>query len=90
MGLVATIDSNAKKTIATLERRLGVLRDRIENLQNYLCKPSREDANLTLEVVYATATLEIANEFCHEFDSHASGSHLNEVHFAPATNCKPV
>lgn len=68
-GLIATSDPQACKVIATLKRRLLVLHERIEFLQGFLANHSdHKHADLSYEVTYATATLEIADEFCAELD----------------------
>ena len=73
MGMLESRDPAAQKTIATLQRRLLVLRDRLENLHDYLVNHSdHRHADLSYEVTYATACLDIANEFCADFDSTAS------------------
>lgn len=65
-GIIAS-DRQAEKTIATLTRRLHLLRDRIDRLHNYLVNHSdHKHADLTYEVTYATATADIADEFCAE------------------------
>ena len=67
-GLVETSDPQALRTIATLTRRLLVLRDRIDHLGDYLTHQSdHTHANLDYELAYITATADIANEFCTEF-----------------------
>lgn len=69
MGLTETSDPQAAKTIATLQRRMILLRDRIDHLGDYLTNYSdREHANLEYELTYITATSDIAQEFCLEFD----------------------
>jgi hypothetical protein len=70
-GLVVA-DKDAEKQIATLERRLLVLRDRMARLQDYLANHSdRKHADLSFELTYATATMDIADEFCHGLDTPA-------------------
>ncbi len=65
-GIIAS-DPQAAKTIATLTRRLLVLRDRIDRLNDYLLNHSdHKHADLTYELTYSTATAEIAAEFCAE------------------------
>jgi hypothetical protein len=67
-GVVAA-DIEAAKTIATLERRLLVLRDRIDHLHEYLVNHSdHKHADLSYEVTYATATANIAEEFCYDLE----------------------
>jgi hypothetical protein len=69
LGLVETCEPQAGKTIAMLKRLLLVLHKRIEFLQEYLANHSdHKHADLSYEVTYATATLEIADEFCAEFE----------------------
>jgi hypothetical protein len=68
-GLIAS-DPAAQKSIATLTRRLQVLRDRIDHLGDYLTNYSdREHANLEYELTYITATADIAQEFCADLDT---------------------
>ena len=65
MGLVESSDPQAQKTIATLQRRLLLLRDRIDHLGEYLALHSdSRHADLSYEQTYATATADIAEEFC--------------------------
>ena len=67
-GLVAP-DHQAAKTIAMLTRRLLVLRDRIDELADYLCNHSdHKHADLSYEMTYANATADIAAEFVAELD----------------------
>lgn len=70
MGLVESSDPLAQKTIATLTRRLLVLRDRVDHLAYRLCNNSdTAHADLDYEQTYATATTDIADiadEFCAE------------------------
>lgn len=78
-GLVETSDPLANKTIATLKRRMKVLHERIEFLQGYLANHSdHKHADLSYEVTYATATLDIANEFCAEFEDFHGDCDRNE------------
>ena len=73
MGMLESRDPAAQKTIGALQRRLLVLRDRLENLHDYLVNHSdHRHADLSYEVTYATASLDIADEFCADFDSTAS------------------
>jgi hypothetical protein len=64
-GLIDTSDPQAVKTIATLKRRLIVLRDRINHLADLLTIQSDQaHANLDYEMTYANAMADIASEFC--------------------------
>lgn len=68
-GLVATSDPTAQRTIATLARRLVLLRDRIDHLGGYLANHSdHKHADLSYECTYANATADIAEEFCTDLD----------------------
>lgn len=65
-GIIAS-DPQAAKTIATLTRRLVVLRDRIDHLSDWLVNQSdSRHADLSYEQTYASATADIAYEFCAE------------------------
>jgi hypothetical protein len=67
-GIIAS-DPQAAKTIATLTRRLHLLRDRIARLHDYLLNHSdHKHADLSYELTYATATAELADEFCCELE----------------------
>lgn len=66
-GLIESSDPLAHKTIATLTRRLHLLRDRVDFLADYLATNSdSEHADLSYEQTYARATADIASEFCAE------------------------
>lgn len=68
-GLIATSDPQAQRTIAMLTRRLVLLRDRIDHLGEWLSKHSDHlHADLSYECTYATATADIADEFCADLD----------------------
>jgi hypothetical protein len=67
-GIIAS-DPQAAKTITTLTRRLNLLRDRIDFLADYLANHSdSKHADLSYEQTYATATADIAAEYCAELD----------------------
>lgn len=58
-----------------MQRRLLVLRDRIDELAGYLCKHSdHKHADLSYEMTYANATADIAAEFVAEFDDVQVGT----------------
>lgn len=67
-GIIAS-DPQAARTIATLTRRLHLLRDRIDRLHDYLLNHSdHKHADLSYELTYATACIDLANEFCAELE----------------------
>jgi hypothetical protein len=67
MGLIEANDPTARKTIATLTRRLLALNDRIIHLDYWLTNHSdSKHADLSYEQTYAMATADIAAEFCAE------------------------
>ena len=73
MGLLQTSNPLAAKTIATLQRRLVALRDRISHLGEYLALHSdSQHADLSYEQTYATASADIADEFCADFENPQS------------------
>ena len=62
-------DPQVEKTIATLKRRMEMLRDCIAHLHDYLANHSdHRHADLSYEVAYATACIDLADEFCADFD----------------------
>src|ERR1035437_5352626 len=66
-GLIETSDPLAQKTIATLTRRLHLLRDRVDFLADYLANNSDSDhADLSYAQTYVRATADIADEYCAE------------------------
>jgi hypothetical protein len=68
-GLITTSDPQAQRTIAMLTHRLHLLRDRIDHLGEWLSKHSDHlHADLSYECTYATATADIAAEFCADLD----------------------
>jgi hypothetical protein len=68
-GIFETSDPQAQKTIAALTRRLLVLRERIDHMACWLANHSdSKHADLSYEQTYATATADIAGEFCTELE----------------------
>lgn len=66
-GLVSTADPQATKTVATLTRRIHLLRVRAEFLASHLATDSEsKQAAPSFAQNYARATADIANEFCAE------------------------
>lgn len=85
MGLIETSDPTAHKTIATLTRRMNLLRDRIDHLADWLANHSdSKHADLTYEQTYARATADIADEFCVELVDVATPCAVNPT--APAAS----
>ena len=69
MGLVESSDPQAQKSIATLTRRLLVLRERVDHMAYWLANHSdTKNVDLSYEQTYATATADIAQEFCAELE----------------------
>jgi len=89
-GLIATSDPLAAKTIATLTRRLLVLRERIDEMADCLCNHSdSKHADLSYEMTFANATADIAAEFCAELmDTPANAAPLQPLQAVPA-NAQP-
>ena len=72
LGLIETSDATAQKTIATLQRRMLALRDRIDNLADWMEKFSdHKHADLTYEMTQLHALQDLACEWCHDLDDHA-------------------
>ena len=69
MGLMESSAPQTQKTIATLTRRLLVLRERTDHMAYWLANHSdSKHADLLYEQTYATATADIADEFCAELE----------------------
>lgn len=76
MGIVkAPADGESQKIITTLTRRLRLLRNRIEHLDDLLTAepcdlpgPKKDSA----EKLYSGVLLDLANEFCAELDSDST------------------
>lgn len=78
-GIIAS-DQQAAKTIATLQRRMVGLRDRIDALADWMAKHSdHRHADLTYEVTQLQAMQDLAGEWCTEFE--------DLDHPAPAAEC---
>lgn len=87
LGLLKA-DRGPAQYIATLERRLQALRDRVEYLDNWLRNHSdHKHADLSYECAYSGATLDLADEFCFDIDvaELRAGSRV-----APAGETAPV
>lgn len=69
MGLMESSAPQTQKTIATLTRRLLVLRERIDSLADYMRNHSdHKHADLSFETMHINATADIAAEFVAELD----------------------
>ena len=78
LGLTAS-DPKATQDIATLQRRILALRDRIDHLAEYLALHSdSQHADLSYEQTYATATADIAEAFCADLNDRM-GSAVSAV-----------
>ena len=65
-GLISKTNVNAKATIATLSRRLLLLKERIDFLEDFLTNYSdHAHADLSYEVVLIAVLSDLAEEFCH-------------------------
>ena len=83
MGLIATSDTQALKTIATLQRRMQALRDRIESLADWMAQHSDyKHADLSHETTQLNAMADLAREWCHDFDEPEQGAYIA----TPTTN----
>ena len=62
-------DTQAAKTIATLQRRMVGLRERIDDLAHWMAQHSdHRHADLTYETTQLRALQDLAGEWCHDFD----------------------
>ncbi len=86
-GLTETSDPQAARTIARLKRQLLALNERIQHLDDWLsnCSDTRH-TDLDYEQGYATATADIALEFCVDLlDTPANSAPLKPLHQSPGT-----
>ena len=97
MGLIETSDPTAQKTIATLQRRMLALRDRIEGLADWMAKYSdHKHADLSHETTRLYAMADLAREWCHDFDGatcersqdNPASLHGEEIKPAPAAQAE--
>ncbi len=66
---ILTSDRQAAKTIATLQRRMEGLRERIDDLTCWMAKHSdHEHADLTYEMTQLRALRDLADEWCADFE----------------------
>jgi hypothetical protein len=93
LGLTAS-DPKAAQDIATLQRRMLALRDRIDNLTEWMEKFSdHKHADLTYEMTQLHALQDLACEWCHELDDNATAapaSSLSTVDSENKTECRPA
>lgn len=69
-GLIEAGDSKAAVTIATLQRRMTGLRERIDDLAEWIAKFSdHEHADLSHEMTLVAALADLAGEWCAEFEA---------------------
>jgi hypothetical protein len=67
--LVVSSDPQAQRAITTLTRRVNLLRDRIDHLSAWLAdRLDHHQVDLTYACTYATATADVAAEFCADLD----------------------
>lgn len=86
-GLVDPGDPQAARTIATLTRRLHTLRERVGHLAYWLNNLSDSDhADMSYEQTYATATADMADEFCRDFELSADPGVKKPAPLKPAEN----
>lgn len=94
MGLVPSSDLLAAKTIATLQRRMTALRDRIERLAEWMAQHSdHQHADLSHETTQLDAMADLAREWCCDFDEseqRAPGSSLETVSSEKPVQCSPA
>lgn len=74
-GLIAR-DQQAAKTIATLQRRLLNLSDRVASLADWMAEHSdHEHADLSHEMTQIRALADLAGEWCADFDETVTQGH---------------
>lgn len=92
-GLIA-IDQQAKKTIATLQRRMVALRDRIESLADWMAQHSdHKHTDLSHETTQLNAMADLAREWCCDFDESEQDTHRASLRNSEVTTppeCSPA
>jgi hypothetical protein len=74
LGLIAS-DQQAEKTIATLQRRMVALRDRIDSLADWMATYSdHKHADLSHETTQLNTMADLAREWCHDFEESAQAA----------------
>lgn len=82
-GIIAP-DASAARTIATLQRRMAGLRDRIDALATWMAKYSdHAHADLSYEVTQVNALADLAGEWCADFDAPTDSAQ-------PETKAEPI
>ena len=90
LGLTAS-DPKAASDIATLQRRMLALRDRIDNLADWMEKFSdHKHADLTYEMTQLHALQDLACEWCHDYDSEESERDGKRVSLSTVDSDKPT
>ena len=81
-------EADALRTIDKLARRLNVLHDRIYQMDRWLWEhPDATDADISIEIWYSAATLELSNEFQAEIaESHQVTPRRASVASKPSGN----
>ena len=69
MGLVESSDPTTQKTIATLQRRMISLRDRIESLSDWMAQfRDHRHTDLSHETTQIAAMADLSREWCCDFE----------------------
>ena len=93
LGLTAS-DFKAAQDIATLQRRMLALRDRIDSLADWMEKFSdHKHADLTYEMTQLHALQDLACEWCYDLDDNATdtpNTALTTVDSQNKTECRPA
>lgn len=82
-----TADPQAAKTIATLQRRMVSLRDRIDDLGEFMAKFSDEDQAYELNAI--TILAELADEWCADFEYSPETPARVAVNSSPSETATP-
>lgn len=89
-GLV-TADPHAERAIATLQRRMLALRDRIDALGDYMTHHSdHKHADLTHELNTINLLADLAGEWCADFEDTPAEVSATAAHPAPCPTATPT
>lgn len=91
--LLPTSDPAARRQLQTMARRLNGLRDRINDLCEYMANHSdHKNADLSYEMVTVNALADLATEWCEDLEIEAEDDTPQEVtpaESAPRSSCTP-
>lgn len=87
VGAMSDTEAQALRMVDKLVRRMGVLHERIKQMDEWLwAAPDHEDADITTEIWYSAATLELSREFQAEIAESGAVSTSRRTDWVAAAN----